>query len=237
MWRHAGIDIPCSPPTTMRQKRLPDYRTADAEPVALSGIVIDGTGTIAESRPTPMQQLLLSPAKMAELRRAEARRLRAPPHNWGKTRIAEHLGLSDSIVNKYLAFEPDEPLMSMRKLRADKLREVQGQIATMLDAGRNTRQIADALNLKRGSVATFARQRGTPVKYYRAPPKLAQHEEQIRRWNAEGRSNYAIGKLLGFGTTTIDQCIKRLGLRAAGAHRRRASTQLAQSGTSGEGER
>jgi integrase/predicted transcriptional regulator len=235
MWRRAGIVIPCSPPTTMRQKRLPDYRTADAEPVALNGIVIDGTVTIAESRPTPMQQLRLSPTQMAELRRAEARRLRAPPNNWSKTRIAEHLGLSDSIVNKYLAFEPDEPLMSMRKLRADKMREVQGQIAAMLDAGRNTRQIADVLNLKRSVVATFARRRGTPVKYHRAPPKLAQHEAAIRRWNAEGKSNYAIGKALGFGTTTIDACMKRLGLKAAGAHKRRPRTELALSGTSDEG--
>jgi integrase len=220
MWRLAGIDIPCSPPTTMRQKRLPNY--AAAEPAALNGTVIeltpDAVSTV-EPLPPPAQQMLLSRQQMSELRRAEARKLRGPPYNWTKVRIATYLGIAVLTVNKYTGDEPDEPL-NMRKLRAAKRKELHEELIAMLDAGRNSKQIADALNLSRQAVCTFARGRGTPVKPYRGPRKLGQYDAQIRAWNAEGISNYRIGKMLGFGSTTIDQYLRKRGLTAAGSHGR-----------------
>jgi integrase len=82
MWRAAGVDVLCSPPTTMRRKRK--------QPLAIEGPVSDGPliemtpTSVTTNGPAPVAQLLMSSQQLRDARIAEARRLYAPPHNLTK---------------------------------------------------------------------------------------------------------------------------------------------------------
>lgn len=209
LWQEAGIHMPCSLPKSLAQRRL----SSAPELKALPG------STVIDMKPTAVTTdapALAWPSakKLKQLQVPEARRLAAPPHNWTRKRIADHLGICGSTLSAWLG-SPDADRWMRQTSRAARA-DLDARCVAMLDRGDGSNEIARVLEVPHHWVMACARRHGRGLgsgKRRRRSRKMDAHEPRIRELIAEGKSDAAIAREIGEGHNTVNAFVRRRGLR------------------------